>query len=95
MAIDYDLASQYVLAAREIQGRCLVQNNFYVAEVLRMPDVVTQIAKEEDENRSVFEIFFYAFFQFGAVFLQILGRKLFYLGYYVFDIIRYFPTEAP
>ncbi len=50
LAIDYDLASQYVLAAREIQGRCLVQNNFYVAEVLRMPDVVTQIAKEEDED---------------------------------------------
>ncbi|MDE6210359.1 MAG: hypothetical protein K2G42_00065, partial [Clostridia bacterium] len=50
LSIDYDLASQYVLAAREIQGRCLIQNNFFTAEVLRMPDVVTQVAKEEDEE---------------------------------------------
>ena len=50
LAIDFDLASQYVLAAREIQGRCLIQNNFFTAEVLRMPDVVTQVAKQEDEE---------------------------------------------
>ncbi|MDE7348424.1 MAG: hypothetical protein K2N53_02050, partial [Clostridia bacterium] len=50
LAIDFDLAAQYVLAAREIQGRCLIQNNFFTAEVLRMPDVVTQVAKEEDEE---------------------------------------------
>lgn len=48
--IDFDLATQYVLAAREIQGRCLIQNNFFTAEVLRMPDVVTQVAQEEDEE---------------------------------------------
>lgn len=50
LEINLDLAQQYVLAAREIQGRCLIQNDFFTAEVLRMPDVVTQVAHEDDEE---------------------------------------------
>lgn len=50
LSIDYDLARQYVDAAKELQDRGIAQNNFLAAEVLRMPDVVTQVAKEEDEE---------------------------------------------
>ncbi len=46
--VDYDLAAKYVLAARELQGRCLIQNNFYVNEVMRMPDVITRESEEEE-----------------------------------------------
>ena len=50
LSIDYDLAQQYVNAAKQLQDRGIAQNNFLAAEVLRMPDVVTQVAKEEDEE---------------------------------------------
>ena len=50
LAIDYDLAKQYVNAAKQLQDMGIAQNNFLAAEVLRMPDVVMQIAKEEDEE---------------------------------------------
>ena len=50
LSIDYDLAEQYVNAAKQLQDRGIAQNNFLAAEVLRMPDVVTQVAKEEDEE---------------------------------------------
>lgn len=50
LSIDYDLARQYVDVAKELQDRGIAQNNFLAAEVLRMPDVVTQVAKEEDEE---------------------------------------------
>ncbi len=48
--VDYDLAAKYVLAARELQGRCLIQNNFYVSEVMRMPDVITRETEEEEDE---------------------------------------------
>ncbi len=48
--VDYDLAAKYVLAARELQGRCLIQNNFYVNEVMRMPDVITRESEEEEDG---------------------------------------------
>ncbi len=48
--VDYDLAAKYVLAARELQGRCLIQNNFYVSEVMRMPDVITRETEEEENE---------------------------------------------
>ena len=50
LSIDYDLAQQYVNAAKQLQDRGIAQNNFLAAEVLRMPDVVTQVAMEEDEE---------------------------------------------
>ena len=50
LSIDYDLASQYAQAARDISAKCHVENNVLAAEILRMPDVVTQVAKEEDEE---------------------------------------------
>ena len=50
LSIDYDLAKQYADAAREIWAKCCVENNVCTAEILRMPDVVTQVAKEEDEQ---------------------------------------------
>ena len=50
LSIDYDLASQYAQAARDISAKCCVENNVHAAEILRMPDVVTQVAKEEDEE---------------------------------------------
>lgn len=48
--IDFDLAKQYINAARLIRNEIGVQDNFCTAEVLRMPDVVTQVAEEEDEE---------------------------------------------
>lgn len=53
LKVDYNLASQYVTAARELQARCLIQNNFFVNEVMRMPDVVTCEAQEDEEDAKV------------------------------------------
>ena len=50
LSIDYDLAEQYVLASKQLQEKGIAQNNFFTAELLRMPDVVVQVAKEEDEE---------------------------------------------
>lgn len=50
LSIDYDLAEQYVLASKQLQEKGIAQNNFFTAELLRMPDVVMQVAKEEDEE---------------------------------------------
>ena len=50
VAVDYDLAEQYVLIAKQIQERFSVENNLHVNEILRIPDVVTQIADEADEE---------------------------------------------
>ncbi len=50
LSIDYDLAEQYVIASKQLQEKGIAQNNFFTAELLRMPDVVVQVAKEEDEE---------------------------------------------
>ncbi|MDE5654004.1 MAG: YicC family protein [Clostridia bacterium] len=50
LSIDYDLAEQYMLASKQLQEKGIAQNNLFTAELLRMPDVVTQVAKEEDEE---------------------------------------------
>ena len=50
LSIDYDLAEQYVLASKQLQEKGIAQNNFFTAELLRKPDVVVQVAKEEDEE---------------------------------------------
>ncbi len=50
LSIDYDLAEQYVLASKQLQEKGIAQNNFFTAELLRMPDVVVQVAKEENEE---------------------------------------------
>lgn len=50
VAVDYDLAEQYVLIAKQIQEKFGVENNLQVNEILRIPDVVTQVADENDEE---------------------------------------------
>ena len=50
LRIDYDLAQQYVDAARQLNEKFGVTNNLYANEILRIPEVVTQVANEEDEQ---------------------------------------------
>lgn len=50
LRIDYDLAKQYVDAAKELSERYGVVNNVCANEILRIPEVVTQVANEEDEG---------------------------------------------
>lgn len=49
ISIDYDLARQYVDAAKQLSEKFGVTNNLYANEILRIPEVVTQVANEEDE----------------------------------------------
>lgn len=50
LRIDYDLAKQYVDAAKQLSDKFGVVNNLYANEILRIPEVVTQVANEEDEG---------------------------------------------
>ncbi|MDE7079501.1 MAG: YicC family protein [Clostridia bacterium] len=50
IAVDFDLAEQYVLIAKQIQEKFGVENNLHVNEILRISDVVTQVADETDEE---------------------------------------------
>lgn len=49
--IDYDLAKQYIDVAKQLEEKFGVQNNLYVNELLRIPEVVTQVANDEDEQK--------------------------------------------
>ena len=50
VAVDYDLAEQYLLIAQQMHDKFGVENNLHVNELLRIPDVVTQSADETDEE---------------------------------------------
>ena len=50
VALDYDLAEQYVEISKQIAQKFGVENNVCVNEILRIPDVVTQVADESDED---------------------------------------------
>lgn len=48
--IDYALAEQYALAAKELESKLGVVNNLGANEILRIPEIVNQIADEDDEE---------------------------------------------
>ncbi|MDE5549304.1 MAG: hypothetical protein K2J13_03530, partial [Clostridia bacterium] len=50
VAVDYDLAEQYAQIAKQIAEKFGVENNLHVNEILRIPEVVTQVAEEDDEE---------------------------------------------
>lgn len=49
--IDYDLVGQYIKVAKELEEKFGLVNNLYVNEILRLPDIVTQVANDEDEEK--------------------------------------------
>lgn len=50
LKVYYDLAKQYVDAAKQLSDKFGVTNNLFANEILRIPDVVTQVSNEEDEG---------------------------------------------
>ncbi|MDE7337484.1 MAG: YicC family protein, partial [Clostridia bacterium] len=50
IAVDYDLARQYILIAKELKDKFGVENNLGANEIIRIPDVVSQVADESDEE---------------------------------------------
>ncbi|MDE7329036.1 MAG: YicC family protein [Clostridia bacterium] len=50
VSIDYALAGQYILAARQLSENFGIENNLNAYEVLRIPDVVSLSADEADEK---------------------------------------------
>lgn len=50
LKVYYDLAKQYVDAAKQLSDKFGVTNNLFANEILRIPDVVTQVPNEEDEG---------------------------------------------
>lgn len=50
VAVDYDLAEQYILIAKELKEKYGVDNNLGTSEIIRIPDVVSQVADENDED---------------------------------------------
>ncbi len=50
VVVDYDLAEQYILIAKELKEKYGVDNNLGTSEIIRIPDVVSQVADENDED---------------------------------------------
>lgn len=50
VSLDYGLASEYVAAAKAVHSEFGLANDFTVSSLLRMPDVLTLTAAEEDRD---------------------------------------------